>query len=652
MQRAFAAIRYTALAAAVALTVFLVAVAYAFLAPATYRATAAVLVEYPQGVKPLPPSQAEGIVAKTVFEQGPIQALTRERAGKQPAAAPEQNAAQASSNDGRVIQLSFSGRTAVDARAVANALSRRAVEQIPKAFAQHVSRAPGATPAPVAARLLRDATLPSRPIRPNRRLVLSLGAVLALALGASAGLGWFLLRRERGTRKFGPRSTRRLGLAPDKIPTPAALPRAATPAGSELLSFDSVRESVSSRTAQPVQVSAPAEVSAPFVGEAGDGDAAPPATLRISAPPEVTPREARSEASPPAAPGDRRRFASETATLIGDGANEVMRKAAEAIRAADVARAKEVSAAQFAAEAGMADETAPPSRPRRRRAGSGGTLMMGSFANPDARQPPAALSQRPPRVADTTYRYSSAPPAAAEAAPEAEKVAVKILTAPGWRPDRSLIMPLHEQLREQLYTFAVEQCFCVLVSSPREVVEDKSRVAAGLALALAETDHPRILLVEGNFHRPSVQRLMHVEVPVRLGFSQQLHARIRPSTDAVWHVVGCTKSLHVLAESIMRSPGMILSKQFESSLQALRKYYDVIIIDGPDTSFEFDCRALDSLVDGLVFVCTDETTSSLPREAEMLFSEKRFTTTIRASAARPAEAPVAAPATAARGRAP
>jgi Mrp family chromosome partitioning ATPase len=333
----------------------------------------------------------------------------------------------------------------------------------------------------------------------------------------------------------------------------------------------------------------------------------------------------------------QRRFASATPTLIGDAAKEAARMAAQAIFAVDRERAKE--AARIAASSAPAPEDpppGPPSRPRRRRAGSGGTLMMGSFAAPDARERTAPISKRAPPVSDTTYRYSSAPPPGAEPAPrEAEKTAVNILRAPpGWQPDRSLLLPLHESLREQLYTFAVERSFCVLVSCMPDAIESKSRVAAGLALALAETNHPRILLVEGNFHRPAVQRLMQVEVPVTLGFSQQLHARIRPRTDGAWHVVGCTPSLHVLGESIMRSPGMILSKQFEASMRDLRKYYDVIIIDGPDTSFEFDCRALDSVADGLAFVCHDSASPEL-EGAVALFSGKRFATTIVAPVAAP-----------------
>ena len=74
----------------------------------------------------------------------------------------------------------------------------------------------------------------------------------------------------------------------------------------------------------------------------------------------------------------------------------------------------------------------------------------------------------------------------------------------------------------------------------------------------------------------------------------------------------------------MRSPGLLLSKQFESCLADLRTYYDLIVIDGPPASLEVDCRALDSVADGLLIVCPSGGSPGLLRARNAFSDEKRF----------------------------
>ena len=156
-----------------------------------------------------------------------------------------------------------------------------------------------------------------------------------------------------------------------------------------------------------------------------------------------------------------------------------------------------------------------------------------------------------------------------------------------------------------------------------ESVEQKSRIAAEIALALADSEHPRVLLMEGDLHRPRVQRLAKVDMPMSAGFSQQLRNRINGRSLSRWTVMSCTKSLHVLAEGMMRSPGLLLSQQFGDCLKDLRKYYDIIIIDGPTESLEIEFRALDAVIDGLVSVCPANGSAALTR-IQRLFGPKRF----------------------------
>ena len=126
---------------------------------------------------------------------------------------------------------------------------------------------------------------------------------------------------------------------------------------------------------------------------------------------------------------------------------------------------------------------------------------------------------------------------------------------------------------------------------------------------------------------PSVHRLMQIDMPAGAGFSQQLRGRINGSADRRWTVVSCGKSLHVLAEGRLRSPGLLLSRQFTESLADLRNYYDFIVIDGPSGSLEIEAQALDSVTDGIVFVCGKGGTPFLARH-QALFGEKRIKTVV------------------------
>jgi Mrp family chromosome partitioning ATPase len=212
--------------------------------------------------------------------------------------------------------------------------------------------------------------------------------------------------------------------------------------------------------------------------------------------------------------------------------------------------------------------------------------------------------------------------------PPAENTVTIVRPAPSnWAPDASLKPELRRPVCEQLYPLAVEGCFIVLVVGVPDSLEQKSRVAAELALALSESGHPRILLMDGDMQGPRVHRLMNVDMPMSAGFSQQLRDRINSKSERRWTVVSCGKVLHVLAEGMMRSPGLLLSRQFSDSLAELRHYYDFIVIDGPSASLPIESQALDAVADGVVYVCGKQGSAALA-ELQALFRPKRLQTVV------------------------
>ncbi len=246
---------------------------------------------------------------------------------------------------------------------------------------------------------------------------------------------------------------------------------------------------------------------------------------------------------------------------------------------------------------------------------------------PAAPRPAAPRSPAPARspsvapASQSRYSYVSSVP------PAENTVTIVRPTPSNWAPDPSLVPERRRPICEQLYPLAVEGCFIVLVVGVPESLEQKSRVAAELALALAESGHPRILLMDGDMQGPRVHRLMRADMPMSAGFSQQLRDRINGGTERRWTVLGCGKTLHVLAEGMMRSPGLLLSRQFSEGLTDLRQYYDFIVIDGPSASLPVESQALDAVANGVVYVCGKQGSPGLAH-LQSLFSEKRLQTVV------------------------
>jgi Mrp family chromosome partitioning ATPase len=275
--------------------------------------------------------------------------------------------------------------------------------------------------------------------------------------------------------------------------------------------------------------------------------------------------------------------------------------------------------------------TQPPSD------GSGSAQQRSSTYSYVSSRPPAPPArqndtppyyQAPPQDAVPNRRHPPStprPPMQTQKPAERPRVTKHALRT-GWRPESGLDPRQRRALAEELLPLAVDKCLVIGVTSVAETRGQKSRVAAELALALAEPQHPRVLLLEGDFQSASVHQVMRVDMPLAAGFSQQLRAMGR-STPQAWTVVEVGPTLHVLGEGIMRSPGLILSMQFEESIRSFRAYYDLIVLDGPDLSSEVECRALANAIDGVVYVAPALGSPDLARGMQ-LFPDLAYSTVV------------------------
>ena len=520
------------------------------------------------------------------------------------------------------------------------------------------------------ARVVAEAPLPASPIDPNRPLLLFFGLVFGAGIGAAVAV---VLRasQQRRTKSSRP-PTPSLGYTV-QMPAPPAVPSGLGPA------VPTTPPQPQSNPAPPIipipqrpissappgPANGPA-ANGPYYGNGAGGFTAPPNQASLGA---AEPRKQPSSNPPP------RRFASTLVLPPAENPTPEERTPDPVLASATKAWDQQIRAHEVPGFAvvkpgsepppgvapnpssvpprGALFETrpvssAPPPEAAIRRATSRPpnpmkvTQPLGSFL-PDAvwtdpaRDQERSLAIRAPSSAsrsaspapESRYSYVSTPPAApppqtvASSRPPQQEVVRKHGVPSTWHPDPTLKPESQRPLCEQLYPFAVESCFVLAVVCVPEATAQKSRVAAELALALAESGHPRILLLEGDFHRPWVSRMVSVDMPMGKGFSQQLRDRIDGGEQARWAVMSPQRSLHVLAEGVMRSPGLILSKQFSLALRELRTYYDLIIIDGPTSSLDVDCKALDAVIDGLITVCPSKGSPALAN-LQTLFSQKRF----------------------------
>jgi Mrp family chromosome partitioning ATPase len=241
-------------------------------------------------------------------------------------------------------------------------------------------------------------------------------------------------------------------------------------------------------------------------------------------------------------------------------------------------------------------------------------IAPGSRRTPSSGAGPSASRTHTPMPRTTSYSYVSTPPPVAPkptlssgppapSSPRPTTISTRP-APPGWRPDLSLLPESRRALCDEIYPQAVDRCMVIAVLDGSETGDAKSRLTAELALALAESGHPRVLVLESDLQRPAVRRFLRVEMPAGAGLSEQLQSRIEARQRRPWTVVECSSSLHVLAEGSHGSPELILSRPFEDCVTELRSFYDFIVLDGPRVSNVPACRAVNDVSDSAVLLAT------------------------------------------------
>ncbi len=189
-----------------------------------------------------------------------------------------------------------------------------------------------------------------------------------------------------------------------------------------------------------------------------------------------------------------------------------------------------------------------------------------------------------------------------------------VRVVPAWAapPDTAVLVMLGDTsseataalrvIRHRLEQKRAEGVWTFGVTSPRDG-EGKSTFATQLALVLSESQRARVLLVEANFHRPSLTKILGFRVPDGFGFSSQIVRKMRGSMEP-WCVVALGPALHLLAESPTEPgfPETLHSTHFQNALGFLSRGYDFLVVDGPSVLGSGDANVVENAVDGVIVV--------------------------------------------------
>lgn len=157
-------------------------------------------------------------------------------------------------------------------------------------------------------------------------------------------------------------------------------------------------------------------------------------------------------------------------------------------------------------------------------------------------------------------------------------------------------------IRHRLEQHRSQGMWTIGVTSARDG-EGKSAFAAQLALVLSEAQRARVLLVEANFHRPALARLLGFNVPRGLGFSSQI-ARRSGGQAQPWAVLALGPTLHALVENESENafPAALHAAAFRQSVERVGLSYEWVVVDAPSVLGSGDANVVEEVVDGMILV--------------------------------------------------
>jgi protein-tyrosine kinase len=195
-------------------------------------------------------------------------------------------------------------------------------------------------------------------------------------------------------------------------------------------------------------------------------------------------------------------------------------------------------------------------------------------------------------VLTESVEFDQAPPAKINVTPSSRLVALSEPKSLGAEKFRALVMRLesHRQQRELK---------CLQITSG-VINEGKTLVAANLALTLAKHSGCKVLLVEGDLHRPALASLLGIsQLP---GLTHWWTGQ-EPSIDRYLYRLDELPLWFLGAGAVCDQPSQILqSARFTEAFTRLNGSFDWIVIDSTPLLPTVDANLWSRLVDGMLLV--------------------------------------------------
>ena len=161
-------------------------------------------------------------------------------------------------------------------------------------------------------------------------------------------------------------------------------------------------------------------------------------------------------------------------------------------------------------------------------------------------------------------------------------------------------------LRTRLNHLQTNQPIHTLVITSPSPAEGKSFTAANLALTQSQLKGKRILLVDFDFRRPTVDKTF--QVPISPGMTNYLQGTAS-LTDILMRI-GDTNLYVLTAGDPVPNPLELLNlKECSALIAGLRNHFDWVILDSPPLLFAADGNLLATMADGTVLVVRIGTTT-------------------------------------------
>lgn len=144
----------------------------------------------------------------------------------------------------------------------------------------------------------------------------------------------------------------------------------------------------------------------------------------------------------------------------------------------------------------------------------------------------------------------------------------------------------------------------ILIASPQHQ-DGRTTVTLNLAAALARTGR-RVVVLDADFCRPSLQRVLGVSVEI--GLSEAVERRLSPG-EAIVRILPAGFDVIPSRERVDDALSVLASAGFEQLLQLLMLSHDFILLDSPPLVTSANANLLARVVDGIVLVIRPGSTS-------------------------------------------